>query len=425
MAKILIVDDESGIRDLLGEILRDEGHLVETAENASIATLKLREHLPDLVLLDIWLPDQDGIELHAQWCKEGLATMPVVVMSGHATIEHAITATRQGAADFLEKPISLPKLLTVVENVLSVSRPRSRILQLSDFATIEPFRIFGRRLSQAGNRSRVIFLEGGDDWIGELCAQSLCSGSGKMIRLDQFNEPMYLSDIKNGSVIFAGELKNLNRIQQKNFKFIADNLAKKNMYMLFFSSTSTAELIELGWDGSIYEEWKANVVKVPTVSSLGNNIGELSQILLGNMAAKGEIGEKTLAIEAGELLASAHLNYSYYDYILKLRTLAIHAVNNKISKSDIEDVFQLVIEETSDLPFSLDQPYRIAREQFEQLYFSRLLKRENGIISRIAERSGIERTHLYRKLKQIGLFIGGGNEKDEGDIKPIKDDDDI
>lgn len=422
MAKILIVDDEIGIRDLLSEILRDEGHMVETAENAATATLKLREHRPELVLLDIWLPDQDGIELHAKWCSDGLATMPVVVMSGHATIEHAITATRQGAADFLEKPISLPKLLSVVENVLSVRRPRSRILQLSDFASIEPFRLFGRRLSQASSRNRVIYLEGGDEWMGELCSQTLCSGSGKMIKLIDNNEPLYLSDVKNGSVIFAGELKNLNRIQQKNFKFAAESLTKKNMYLIFYTGESLTDLVELGWEKEILESWMANVVKVPLIAHLGKFVGELAQILLNNMASRDEVLEKTLSVEASDLLSSAHLHLSYSEFIQKLRNLASHAVQNKVNKTDVEEVFHLSVEEQSEIPFSLDQPYRIAREQFEQLYFSRLLKRENGVISRIAERSGIERTHLYRKLKQIGLFTGSGNEKDEIDSKQLDDD---
>jgi len=417
MAKILIVDDEIGIRDLLCEILRDAGHLVETAENATTATLKVREHQPELVLLDIWLPDQDGIELHAKWCNEGLANMPVIVMSGHATIEHAITATRQGAADFLEKPISLPKLLSVVENVLLVRRPRSRILQISDFATIEPFRLFGRRLSQASSRNRVVYLENGDDWVGELCSQSLCSGQGKMLRLNEINEPLYLSDIKSGSVIFASDIKNLNSIQQRNFKFAAENLNKKNMTMIFYTQMPINELSKLGWDKEALETWMANFLKVPTINSLGNYLIELTQILFTNMSARGEISDKKLSAEANELLANSNLQLNYFEYIQKLRALASHAVQITITKKDIEDIFQLGYEDTSELPFSLDQPYRIAREQFEQLYFSRLLKRENGVISRIAERSGIERTHLYRKLKQIGLFIGSSSDKDEYDTK--------
>ncbi|MDR0458376.1 MAG: response regulator [Burkholderiaceae bacterium] len=115
MAKILVVDDELGIRDLLFEILNDEGHTVELAENAAQARAARQHSAPDLVLLDIWMPDTDGVTLLKEWRGAGLLTMPVVMMSGHATIETAVEATRIGAQSFLEKPITLQKLLKAVE----------------------------------------------------------------------------------------------------------------------------------------------------------------------------------------------------------------------------------------------------------------------------------------------------------------------
>ena len=119
MANILVVDDELGIRDLLSEILNDEGHTVEVAENAAQArSARLRER-PDLVLLDIWMPDTDGVTLLKEWSATGLLTMPVIMMSGHATIDTAVEATRIGALAFLEKPITLQKLLKAVEQGLS------------------------------------------------------------------------------------------------------------------------------------------------------------------------------------------------------------------------------------------------------------------------------------------------------------------
>jgi DNA-binding NtrC family response regulator len=119
MANILVVDDELGIRDLLGEILNDEGHTVEVAENAAQArAARLRER-PDLVLLDIWMPDTDGVTLLKEWSMTGALTMPVIMMSGHATIDTAVEATRIGALAFLEKPITLQKLLKAVEHGLT------------------------------------------------------------------------------------------------------------------------------------------------------------------------------------------------------------------------------------------------------------------------------------------------------------------
>ena len=119
MANILVVDDELGIRDLLCEILNDEGHTVELAENAAQARAARLREAPDLVLLDIWMPDTDGVTLLKEWSTSGTLTMPVIMMSGHATIDTAVEATRIGALAFLEKPITLQKLLKAVEQGLT------------------------------------------------------------------------------------------------------------------------------------------------------------------------------------------------------------------------------------------------------------------------------------------------------------------
>lgn len=119
MANILVVDDEMGIRELLSEILGDEGHVVTTAENAHQARTARAAAKPDLVLLDIWMPDTDGVTLLKEWQRDGLLSMPVIMMSGHATIDTAVEATRIGALNFLEKPISLQKLLKAVQQGLS------------------------------------------------------------------------------------------------------------------------------------------------------------------------------------------------------------------------------------------------------------------------------------------------------------------
>ncbi|MDP1741326.1 response regulator [Polaromonas sp.] len=124
MANILVVDDELGIRDLLSEILNDEGHQIELAENAAQARAARSRSRPDLVLLDIWMPDTDGVTLLKEWSSSGLLTMPVIMMSGHATIDTAVEATKIGAMAFLEKPITLQKLLKAVEQGLTKSAGR-------------------------------------------------------------------------------------------------------------------------------------------------------------------------------------------------------------------------------------------------------------------------------------------------------------
>jgi DNA-binding NtrC family response regulator len=123
--QILVVDDEIGIRELLAEILYDEGHVVHLAENAEQARAFRNQHEPDLVLLDIWMPDTDGVTLLKEWVQNDLLTMPVVMMSGHGTIETAVEATRIGAVDFLEKPIALQKLLSTISRTLAEGLPPS------------------------------------------------------------------------------------------------------------------------------------------------------------------------------------------------------------------------------------------------------------------------------------------------------------
>ncbi len=133
MANILVVDDEMGIRELLSEILGDEGHVVTTAENAQQARTARAAETPDLVLLDIWMPDTDGVTLLKEWQRDNLLTMPVIMMSGHATIDTAVEATRIGALNFLEKPISLQKLLRAVQQGLqrNVEPPRPVLAQVA------------------------------------------------------------------------------------------------------------------------------------------------------------------------------------------------------------------------------------------------------------------------------------------------------
>jgi DNA-binding NtrC family response regulator len=128
MANILVVDDELGIRDLLSEILNDEGHQIELAENAAQARAARARARPDLVLLDIWMPDTDGVTLLKEWSSSGLLTMPVIMMSGHATIDTAVEATKIGALAFLEKPITLQKLLKAVEQGLTKTVARKPVM---------------------------------------------------------------------------------------------------------------------------------------------------------------------------------------------------------------------------------------------------------------------------------------------------------
>ncbi|MBC3883101.1 response regulator [Undibacterium sp. LX40W] len=159
MANILVVDDEMGIRELLSEILGDEGHVVQLAENAQQAREARAQARPDLVLLDIWMPDTDGVTLLKEWQRDGLLTMPVIMMSGHATIDTAVEATRIGALNFLEKPIALQKLLKAVQQGLTrnIEPPRpvapiSRMSVMDTPSTPAPVAQFNQSPASFENR---------------------------------------------------------------------------------------------------------------------------------------------------------------------------------------------------------------------------------------------------------------------------------
>ena len=159
MANILVVDDEHGIRDLLSEILNDEGHNVEMAENAAQARAARQLSRPDLVLLDIWMPDTDGVTLLKEWASAGLLNMPVIMMSGHATIDTAVEATKIGAQSFLEKPITLQKLLKAVSQALVVPAarkppPLASIAQLPEWVN--------KSTAQSGQTAAPVFNQDAD-----------------------------------------------------------------------------------------------------------------------------------------------------------------------------------------------------------------------------------------------------------------------
>ena len=231
MANILVVDDELGIRDLLSDILNDEGHAVELAENAAQARAARQNGRPDLVLLDIWMPDTDGVTLLKEWRGTGMLTMPVIMMSGHATIDTAVEATRIGAQSFLEKPSTLQKLLKAVDQALARETPAAR-----PAATVEA--VEAALVATAG---------------------------------------------------ISGEL--------------------------------TVEAAMMGGHS------------LPTIADLGPQ------------------GQRT---------------------------------------------------------FELDKPLRDARDAFEKAYFEFHLAKEGGSMTRVAEKTGLERTHLYRKLKQLGVDLSRG-----------------
>ena len=223
MAQILVVDDEIGIRELLSEILSDEGHQVMLAENAGAARVLRSRQRPDLVLLDIWMPDTDGITLLKEWAATGQLTMPVVMMSGHGTIDTAVEATRIGALDYLEKPIALQRLLATVKRALRnqevAASPR---LALSTLGRSPVLAELKKRLAQLAQAGAPLMLRGERGMHPELFARHLLAAGAPFV-----SAPAALSEPPSevlaqagGGILFVPELARLARTEQKNLEFL-------------------------------------------------------------------------------------------------------------------------------------------------------------------------------------------------------------
>jgi two-component system nitrogen regulation response regulator NtrX len=412
--QILVVDDEVGIRELLFEILRDEGYGVRLAENAQTARSARKEMRPDLVLLDIWMPDTDGITLLKEWAGSGLLTMPVVMMSGHGTIDSAVEATRIGAFDFLEKPISLPKLLATVGKALAGGRvlPKTglALVNLGKARVVQDLR---QRLEQVSRlRTAVLFV--GEPGCGfEVCARHLhlpntpwvAPESVEWLATNPF-EP--LNDAREGT-LFLAEIGELGKAEQKGLAQLLSKLEKFNVRLICAATSPLAAMAEDG------RQLSGLTIRVPSLGDHAEDIPDIAATLLTQFVDANEVPLRNLTV--GALNVMRNLDWPGNLPVLQnvVKTLALTALANDITGEDVNRVakeFNLAPREqaTTEVGVSLDLPLRDAREQFEKQYFLHHIRREEGNMSRVADRVGLERTHLYRKLKQLGIRPSGKTE---------------
>ncbi|MDR0563366.1 MAG: response regulator [Azoarcus sp.] len=406
MAKILIVDDEIGIRELLSEILRDEGHDVVLAEDAAAARTVRNQYCPDMVLLDIWMPDTDGITLLKEWGANGQLTMPVVMMSGHGTIDTAVEATRIGAIDYLEKPIALQKLLSAVKRGLHRPPPMllPSALTLAAFPESVPLRELLRRLKQAVGQSRIILLQTGPDHLAELAARSIQTPGMPWLDLGAVNgtfDPTRLAAFHGGQLYLSG-LERLTRIQQRNLASIIDRLERHDLKLLVASSAGRADLLSSGWDtGLVSRLFDHTLTEVPSFADIRDDIPELATRILRHLIDTKEIPQRHFSPATLVQLQRRDWRGGYAELFATVRNLALSSSEEEISLP--ESGMTLAADSPSACSVSFDLPLREARETFERMYFEHHMRLERGNITRLAQKTGLERTHLYRKLKQLGL----------------------
>lgn len=421
MAIILVVDDEVGIRELLSEILIDEGYDVRLAENATAARRVRHELRPDLVLLDIWMPDTDGISLLKEWHAGGHLNMPVVMMSGHGTIDTAVEATRFGAFDFLEKPIALQKLLGSVQKALKHDAPPARPpLTLEAFSRLPFVKEFRRRLEQAAAKASVVLIKGATAGMAEIAARTLLAPRAPWLDLSTTSSALTQEVLEktSGGILFVPDLAALGKMQQMNLAFAVDRADKLNLQLIAASTTPLSVLAEHGWDSKLIARLGEIWVALPALAGHVDDLPEIASLLLGNFVERGEVPHRRFSTAALNALRTLpwkrHADASWNVLYGLVRNLALTALDEEIDADDVARVMPEQDEEAdaalSFLPL-FEQPLREARDAFEKLYFEHHLRQEGGNMTRLAERSGLERTHLYRKLKQLDIRLGKRNDE--------------
>ena len=421
MQQILVVDDEIGIRELLSEILSDEGYQVRLAENAADARAFRTHARPDLVLLDIWMPDTDGITLLKEWSAAGLLTMPVVMMSGHGTIDTAVEATRIGAYDFLEKPIALQKLLATVGRALKHGgeQPQQPALSFASLGRAPLVLELKQRLERVMTLRTPLLLTGEPGCGIELAARFLHLRNTPWVAPENHSalaeSPLELLNQARDGILFLGEVADLSKLEQKGLLLAASKLERYNVRLVSGASRDLAELVAHGaYDSRLYSVLAATAIRVPGLREHREDVPDLANLMLSRMVEAREVPPRQLTTAALNALRNHDWPGNLAQLESVVRTLALTAPGEQVS---VEEVTHILPQRSTaprfghDLPF--DQPLREARDAFERVYFEYHIAREGGNISRVAETVGLERTHLYRKLKQLGIRLA--RKTDEGE----------
>jgi DNA-binding NtrC family response regulator len=446
-SRILVVDDEADIRGLLREILSEEGYEVEVAADAGQARAARALNVPDLVLLDIWMPDTDGITLLREWSMTDGYDCPVVMMSGHGTVETAVEATRLGAFDFVEKPLSLTKLLRTVERALDAGR-RKRLSERAQGSGLA-VPIGKSKVTQAlreqiqnaaGSASPVLLVgelgsgrEAYARYLHSLSARSAkpflmvvaaslsgAAGGGAAAALngsehDGRVEPGAF-DMAAGGTLFLSGLEDLGSDAQRALV----GAIEQNGYTRLGGRERLP--LNVRWISAAQEGFELhaapepfrrdllahlNVItlRVPPLRDYAEDVPDLLRFYVDRLVDDQHLPLRRFSVAAQNRLR----NYPWPGNVGELKNLVqrvlILGQGEEIRLEEIER--ELAVKTANDEPLVkqdlLALPLREAREQFERAYLQQQLLLCNGKVGQLAKRVGMERTHLYRKLRALGV----------------------
>lgn len=455
-AKILVVDDEADIRGMVQEILTEEGYEVRVAGNAAEARAARSALQPDLVLLDIWMPDMDGISLLREWTRDDALHFPVVMMSGHGTVETAVEATRLGAVDFVEKPLSLAKLLRTVEQALSGDRQaRARRGSRGQLPALEPV---GKSRAMQALRDQLRHLaphEASVLLVGEagsgreniarylhslgpraagpfvsvsLAGLALRDVAETLCGMEGTEAPGCLEQARGGT-LFLSELNDMSPEGQATLLGVLEQGAftrvggHRPMTVDARVISAAEPRIEMQLDQGLFRRDLHNrlaavTVRVPPMREYREDVPELLRYYTDLLVDSENLKYRRFSVAAQNRLR----NYPWPGNQRELRNLVQQVLmlggDGEVSLEEVERVitpltagdgrgFGIVQQDL------LAMPLREAREQFERAYLEQQLQLCGGKVGKLAERVGMERTHLYRKLNSLGIdFRQSAGEED-------------
>ncbi|MDO4433439.1 MAG: sigma-54 dependent transcriptional regulator [Alysiella sp.] len=419
---ILIVDDEIGIREVLKETLEDEGHTVALAENAEEARRLRNQTRPAMVLLDIWMPDSDGITLLKEWATNGQLNMPVVMMSGHGSIDTAVEATKIGALDFLEKPIPLQKLLATVERALKYSESQnSTEFTLEGLGNCEAVKNLRKQIEYARRQTSPVLLLGESGSPFETVARAFQRGTAAWVmpgRPEHIADmPTELLNKASNGILYLGDIAQYNKNVLQSIGFLIGKAERHNTRIICTSSLALNELLSQSeQDTRVLDVLSSLVITIPPLREQAEDIDFLINHILDEHHPQGLSGVRFTPAALVKLRQYEWPgNLAQFKNVIS--SLALNAINGEVGDAAVIQIlhqFDQPIHLTHDTQtggFNFSLPLRELREQVERRYFEHHIRQENGNMSRVAQKVGLERTHLYRKLKQLGISFSRTNSK--------------
>lgn len=445
--RILVVDDEPDIRQTIGDILLDEGHTVELAESVAAARAAMPTFEPELVLLDVWLPDGDGVGLLQEWQQQGSLDAPVVMISGHGTIETAVAALKLGAYDFLEKPVSLAKLLATVQRGLehaALKREnqglRARIAPPPPIGGSTAMQILRTQLERAAHVDAPLLIRGepgtGKESLARYVHGHGARGAAPFVHFaaaamagERGVSALFGRETAHGEeagaiaqaargTLYIDEVANLDAATQARLaaaistrQYLPEGGQKPRALQARIIASNQRPLEQDVQSGALRDDlyFQLNVlsVHVPALRERPEDIAALLGAQIEQVAQRDSLPLRTLGSAAIERLR----RHAWPGNLRELRNLVqrllIIGEEGEIDLPELEEALGIIAPNPNrpagDFLLDLSLPLRDARDRFERAYLMRQLRHCRGSVSRLAQISGMERTHLYRKLKDLGV----------------------